>query len=670
MNALKSSTLVAILAMSSATQAAEVFVSHYESLDNVIVTKNGRPVAGEIRKAGPSNTLDLSFEALGQRFDLQLEENDRVIDALPESALESGVYAYRGHLAGNPESWARVVMYGGVPRGVVWDGKTLYAIEAPGDSAVNSTSPVIYRLDDLYIAPGTMSCGAGKPVGNAAAAYAKVQRELQQVVAQAPGAITEITMSVIGDYEFTTFHGGDTGAAAAITARFNNIDGYFSEQVGVQVNVQLIETHEDQSDPFSDTIIPDTLLNELSEYRLQTSAHNSLGLTHLYTGRDFQIATVGIAWRGALCEDYFSAGLSEGTVGVVLDSLIAAHEIGHNFGAEHDGEPGSSCENEPQTYIMAPVVSGDDQFSDCSIDVMQAVAAAASCVVPLPAVDVGIREVSGVSTVLLGADTDIEFEVASGGTVAVADVVADFVVPNTLSIENVTSSIGSCTNGAGTVSCTLGTLPGLSRETITIATTPVSVGVGTLDASVTTSDTDERLANNQESMQVTVDPAVDLVVASLSTAPVFVDNSTTVTATLDNMTSLEATNATLDITVESGLQIDSADWSAGTCTVSTQQVNCQAATFAGQSSSTLTVTATATSAGPKDVTVTFDSPQADADPANNSRSGVVNVVTQNDGGDDDDGGGGGGTTNPLLLLLLSVVGLLRRRAESPPRACL
>ena len=46
-------------------------------------------------------------------------------------------------------------------------------------------------------------------------------------------------MTVLGDSQFTNFHGGEAAAIAAMPARFNNVDGYFSEQVGVQLDVQL-----------------------------------------------------------------------------------------------------------------------------------------------------------------------------------------------------------------------------------------------------------------------------------------------------------------------------------------------------------------------------------------------------------------------------------------------
>ncbi len=657
MKAFKYATVLAIFALAPLANAAGVVITHYDLLQDMSVRtmqKSGANVGAQ--SAEPTA---LSFDALGQRFELRLEANDRLLKGIPAEAIVDGVRAYRGKLANNPDSWIRIVMYDGMPRGLVWDGKTMYAIEAPGDSALDIKSPIVYRLDDLYIPPGTMSCDSDSMSGKASQVYNRMKTDLTRGISQAPGAVSEITMGAIGDALFTNLRGGSTAAVAAITARFNNIDGYYSEQVGVQINLQSITTFDDASDPFDDTLSTSSLLDQVSEYRFQTPAQNSLGLTHLYTGRDFDTTTVGIAWLGTLCDSYFGAGVSEGTAGLTTDSLIAAHEIGHNFGADHDGDPARSCPDEPEIYIMAPAVTGNEEFSACSIGVMQATAAAASCVVALPAVDVGISQDGQVSSVLLSANTDIDYEVASSGTVAVSGVVADFTLPGSLALDGVTTSTGNCTSGAGTVSCTLGDLAGLSSHTITLSTTPVSVGVGTINASVSTTDADERLSNNQDSLQVTVLPAVDLVVNRPSTAPVFVDNSTTVTATLENRSTMAASNVSLSVTLAAGLQADSATWSIGGCNVAAQQIDCTASSFDAQSSSSLSVTATAVTAGSQNVTASLSSAEVDADPSNDSATAAVNVVTPNDG--NDDGGSGGGTTSPLFLVAMLLAGWLRRR---------
>jgi hypothetical protein len=588
MNTLNRLFCVTMCALLPTLSVADVVVSHFEPLQKTEFTGNA-----------------VRFDALGRSFDLRLETNERVISGLSHASRHAGIGVYRGRLANHPDSWLRIVVYDGMPRGLIWDGNEMFAIEAPGDSALSADTTVIYRLADSYFLPGTMNCGTHSLAGKTAAVWKNLGAAGKSAIASAPGAVSEITMSAIGDYEFTSAKGGDVAAVAAITTRLNNVDGFFSEQVGVQINVQLIETHSDPNDPFGDTLVADELLDELSLYRLQTPAHNAKGLTHLYTGRNFDTTTVGIAWRGTLCDDFVGAGVSEGRSNALNDSLIAAHEIGHNFGAEHDGDPGSACEADSGPYIMSPSINGSQQFSACSIGVMQAEAAAAACVAGLPTVDVSIALPGQPSSVLLGASTDFSYTVRSNGTLDASAVVADFVLPSTLTIDSVAATSGACTSGAGTASCDLGTLAGLSSQTITLRATPTSVGAGSLVATVSTSDTDERPSNDQNTLQLTVNPAVDLVVSSLATAPVFVNDSTTISATLDNLSILDATTVNLSVALETGLQANTATWSLGSCTVAAQQIDCQATTFAAQSNSLLSITATGITAGRRDVIFMF-----------------------------------------------------------------
>ena len=57
--------------------------------------------------------------------------------AIQSEVAQAEVEVYRGQLANNPQSWARIVVFNGMPRGMIWDGVEMYAIEAPGDSALS-----------------------------------------------------------------------------------------------------------------------------------------------------------------------------------------------------------------------------------------------------------------------------------------------------------------------------------------------------------------------------------------------------------------------------------------------------------------------------------------------------------------------------------------------------
>jgi uncharacterized repeat protein (TIGR01451 family) len=645
--------LSCLILTSRAIASDGVVVSHYEALGKLSFEQR----AAASQKVQPDAPVTLRFDALGRSFELLLEPNSSLLSVAAKGELSGSIGIYRGQLAGIPDSWARVVISNGMPSGLVWDGTELYAIERPGDAAVETTVPVIYRLADVYVMPGMLSCGANDAGGDGAAAYQKLIGELGAAVASAPGAVQEIKLGAVGDYEFTSNMGAN--ADAAIVTRLNNVDGIFSQQLGVQITIATLETFADDTDPsypFSGTLDAGTLLGELGQYRAATPSQNAQGLTHLYTGRDLDTSTVGIAYTSALCSTGFGAGLSEGNRGANYDSLIAAHEIGHNFGAPHDGEPGSPCESETGAYIMAPSVNGSDQFSSCSIAQMQDDIAAASCITPLPTVDMEVALSNPSTTVLLGSRTVLDYDVANNGMLNATNVSLDVTLPANLTLGSVSVSSGTCNSGAGVVNCTFGDVPGFGDRTLSIVTTPSTIGTDTLTAVVATDSTDERPMNNTETLQITVDPAVDLAIGAIATATVMVDASAGISTSIENHSVLDASGVTLSISLQNGLRADSASWSAGSCTVAAQQIDCQAAAMAAQSSSTLNATITGVTSGNRSFTVTLASNEAEAVPADNSVDGSIHVKAPKDESS-------GGAMSPLLLwLLLAMAAMTRRTA--------
>ncbi len=653
------------LCASTATFSSNVegiTVSHYEPLQRLSLQKDA--FSGSA-KPGAADAVTMRFDALGESFQIELEQNTRLFSAAARAALQTDVTLYRGRLAGKPDSWARITVIDGMPGGLIWDGARMYAIEAPGDSLVNTTEPIIYRFADTYIAPGAMSCGGEETSGRGDQVLQSLMGQLKNArpmntKSKGPGAVSSINFGAVGDFEFTGAAGGN--AAAEILARLNNVDGIFSLQLGVQLNVEFLETFPDAADPFSDTTAASALLNELTAYRLNTPSQRNQGLTHLFTGRELDSSTVGLAFTGELCEPQFGVGLTQGTHGQAFDSLIAAHEIGHNFGAPHDGVAGSVCEAEPQTFLMAAFINSNDQLSNCSIAEMQDDISLASCIMPLADVDIAILPTAQPEPVLLGNAATVSFDVRNLGTTLAESVEVEISLPDDFLFLSSGATSGSCTNGAGTVNCLLGDIVAGGSVTVIVTTMTTVAGVGVFTAIASAPD-DASPGNNQDVAQVTVIPAVNLSINPPAAAQVNVDQSTAVVVVLENQSTLDATGVSLSISLDSGLRADSASWSIGTCTVAAQQVDCQADRFAGLSNSTVQLGVSGTATGQKNYTLTLSSTEADADPSDNSITAAitVNSVTGDAGGGSDDDDGGGGAAGPFMLWLLGWMMLMARR---------
>ncbi|NIL94157.1 MAG: hypothetical protein GTO71_06875 [Woeseiaceae bacterium] len=647
--------LAATFSVASAADTNSIALSHYEPIHQLEIRNMSAMAANSLGDTG-AGPIVMSFDALGRGFDLELEPNIRMLEAARQNPMLDGVEIYRGQVAGEPGSWARIVVANGVPRGMFFDGEDMYAIEAPGDSIVDSNVPVVFRLADMQVAPGSMSCGSAALMTSGQAALESLVGELG-TMSQAPGAIEEIGLGAIGDFEFTSDKGGDVAAAAAITDRLNRVDGIFSAQLGIQITVNLIETFSDPADPFTDETDAALLLDEVSDYRSTTPGQNANGLTHLYTGKNLNGTTVGIAWTGALCSNFFGAGLSEGNGTPTFDSLVAAHEIGHNFGAPHDGEAGSPCESQAGDWLMSPQLNGVDQFSQCSIDEMADDIANArtppgACITLLPSIDMRPMLTSG-SSVLFGTSSVLTYDISNIGSIDATGVTVDFTMPANLTLDSVSPSQGTCTNTASSASCDIGDVPGQATRTVDLTTTPTALGAAMITATVS-ADVDDRLSNNTEAVNVSVDPAVDLVVTAPAGSTVRVDKNITVTATLENRATLDATGVTLTMNIGSSLLATTASWPLGNCVIMPQEVTCTAATFAANANTTVSVTATGLSAGTPRVNYSISSAEAELAPSDNSGSVRIEVKDPDDSG--------GGSTGPLFVFLLSLAALLRRRA--------
>ncbi len=335
--------LGALLAMPTFANEA-IRIAYNEPLQNVRLDYES---SGQKRKPGFGQARSIQFEAFGRQFDIRLYSNHALLGEEYRSSLGANIGIYRGHISGVARSWVRFVIEDGVPRGMIWDGQEMYAV----DTAAGNGLPIIYRLDDLIIPPGTLSCSHVRSVSTGTGLLQAVVAEASTALASGLGATSQIDMAILADFEFTSANGSST--EADVIARMNIIDGIFSAQLGVQLNVNQLDTYPNNDDPFSDETDSGSLLDELSAYRNVTPEQNTNGLTHLFTGRNLDSSTVGIAYTSSVCSRRFGVGLTQGTFNLTTDSLIAAHEVGHNFGAPHDGEADSACEDEAQTFLMA-----------------------------------------------------------------------------------------------------------------------------------------------------------------------------------------------------------------------------------------------------------------------------------------------------------------------------
>ena len=463
-----------------------------------------------------------SFDAYGRRFELALESNARLLAGIDpaERAALSGLQVLRGTLHGLPGSWVRLTIDGDRQSGMVWDGRDLYVIEPADEVApravnplgVRGMKPVVYRLSDTQVDFGGGTCTTVRPDRGLAPVsgldeYRVLVGELVQA-AEATDLSGRLQVSALADYEYFQVAGSAQSARNRIIEILNNVDGIFSAQVGIQIELAAdVTVFQDPADPFSSSVGKD-LLTELSAYRESQPSLRSTGVTHLVTGRDLDGSTVGIAFIGSICLARFGASISQGVS--TLTSLVAAHEIGHNFGAPHDGEaadpgePVNPCASTPRTFLMAPQLNGSDQFSQCSLAQIEPQVRAASCILPVATTaDVALATDAGTLSATSGQPFALAASVSSRGPADATSVQLTFALPSGLSaIDGAASNGGSCATQAGGIACTWPILGAGVTSAVTVNLRADAAGSYTVTAALSAAQ-DASGGNDVLSYQVT-----------------------------------------------------------------------------------------------------------------------------------------------------------------------
>jgi hypothetical protein len=481
----------------------------------------------------------MHLEAYGKDFNILLEPNDGIRRAVP--AARPDIQPLKGSVEGQAGSWARLTRSRTGWRGMVFDGRELYAIEPAANVAdavvqplttSSPTDPVMYRLADTLMTVGPAFCqtvaaddtvssdppaaqpsngGAEPGRTSAKAMFNAIARDLSSPTAEFPSE--RLMTGVVADYEFVQEYFSDP--EGEILARMDIVDGIFSTQVGVKISLAPITLIQTPDEPFTKTGASD-LLSQLRQYRSQSSTQMSLGVTHLMTGRNLDGNTVGIAYMGSVCRGDTAASLSEGSHSTMMSALIAAHELGHNFNAPHDGEAGA-CSSTPQTFLMAPTINMSSQFSSCSLQQMQTRIQTAQCLTPYVPPDVDLSVPSGqIGTVVDQAFT-ATFSVQAMGDDPSNNVATSVTLPAGVTVESATVAGGTCTWGAGTVSCQMGTLSPTDKKDVNLQLKASVAGASAIAASVTSSnDSDE--SNNS----ATITANASMTAAAPVTQPVVV----------------------------------------------------------------------------------------------------------------------------------------------------
>lgn len=213
------------------------------------------------------------------------------------------------------------------------------------------------------------------------------QIESQNLTASAGLPVAEVATEA--DWEYVQAFGGGAAANAEILAILNGVDAIYQSEIGVTLSVVFQHAWETSADPYT-TSDPEVLLPEFANHWSTTSISPvPYDVAHLWTGKNLSGSTVGIAYLRAVCRN-IRYGLSERLGSRALSVPLAAHEMGHNFGADHD-----SCSSSDSWLMCPSLISNSNTFSPTSKTAISSYLSGVTCLTTgsgtPPAAPTGLR---------------------------------------------------------------------------------------------------------------------------------------------------------------------------------------------------------------------------------------------------------------------------------------
>jgi hypothetical protein len=315
------------------------------------------------QKARDGETIRV--RAKGRNFDFDLVAHDlrapnyRAVETNANGSYElqpDSVKTYRGHLRDDATSEVRVTIDGENLAGMIYTGDTkLFLTKAREFSGrAKKNDIVVYEEGDLT---------RMVDLTNDIPAQVNYQSESIPDLTTAYATLADLRQLEVAteaDYQWVQAAGGDaTTVNNGILSIMNMVDGIYRRDLGLTVLVTNQHAWT-AADPYSSSSMSSLLDSFVAHWNSNfPRSQYPRDTAHLFTGK---FSNQGLAYIGVVCRSPNSAyGLTGRSGGA--NHLIAAHEIGHNLGADHVDNSGTCASS-----MMNPSLSGSvTKFCSTSI---------------------------------------------------------------------------------------------------------------------------------------------------------------------------------------------------------------------------------------------------------------------------------------------------------------
>lgn len=328
---------------------------------------------GFVKKAGSSAEVQLK---LGSQYDWDISLYPRdlrspnfVLSILTDKGVEhppvsQEVITFQGQLKGGSQSAVSLTIDEDLIYGFIKNGDEYYFIEplwyfVPGQP---KDKFVVYPASKVKPVEGGSTCGFDemkhhmKDHGNGETVPGNPG------TAEMTGMCIEIELAQASDLLMHNKFGSAGAVGAHIMGVMLNVQTNYDNEFNDELHFEIVEQFivaPPGSDPWTNTTDAGELLDQFTSWG-PSGFSTTHDLGQLWTNRNFDGSTIGIAWLSAVCTGFRYHCLQDFTSNANLLRVMTAHEIGHNFSASHD--PSGS------NTIMAPSVSNTNTWSSQSLN--------------------------------------------------------------------------------------------------------------------------------------------------------------------------------------------------------------------------------------------------------------------------------------------------------------
>jgi hypothetical protein len=344
--------------------------------------QTGAPFTVHLTLAGQAVDVDLTPHSVrAPGFKVMVQDGDGTLHEIPAPPVNTYVGSIEQDPAGtaagglNAAGLSLVLITGQGPARQSWFIQPL-ADAIPGSPP---NAHVVYREQDRVKLDAR--CGTDEP----AAHLPRPDLRLPGTVPGGTDAPLVCEIACEADFEFYSLNGQNTTTTTNdINTVIAQVSQIYTNDVNVQFQItQVIIRTSAATNPYT-TNDPSALLNQMTAYWQNNHANVPRDIAHLFTGRAINGSVIGIAWISGVCSFSIGYGLVESrfTTNMAYRVGLSAHELGHNFSAQHCDSVCNPC------YIMCSGLGGCNgvvtTFEPCNRTVISNYAQTRPCLAPLP----------------------------------------------------------------------------------------------------------------------------------------------------------------------------------------------------------------------------------------------------------------------------------------------